>query len=77
MSLDKFSTPSVLHPIPSALTKVNDPVVMTLEEDAAVLSLLNCTPQLITKNLYGSGLRREQKGSDLNIIHVPWLRAPH
>jgi len=37
--------------------KVSVPVVMTREEVAAVLSLLNGTPQLITKLLYGSGLR--------------------
>ena len=37
--------------------KVNVPVVMTREEVAAVLSLLNGTPQLITKLLYGSRFR--------------------
>ena len=37
--------------------KVNIPVVMTREEVAAVLSLLNGTPQLVAKLLYGSGLR--------------------
>jgi integron integrase len=37
--------------------KVNIPVVMTREEVAGVLSLLNGTPQLIAKLLYGSGLR--------------------
>jgi integron integrase len=36
---------------------VNIPVVMTREEVAGVLSLLNGTPQLIAKLLYGSGLR--------------------
>jgi integron integrase len=38
-------------------TKVNVPVVMTREEVAAVISLLNGTPQLVAKLLYGSGLR--------------------
>jgi integron integrase len=37
--------------------KVNVPVVMTREEVAAVISLMNGTPQLIAKLLYGSGLR--------------------
>jgi hypothetical protein len=34
--------------------KVNVPVVMTREEVAAVLSLMNGTPQLVAKLLYGS-----------------------
>jgi integron integrase len=37
--------------------KVNVPVVMTREEVAAVISLMNGQPQLVTKLLYGSGLR--------------------
>ena len=37
--------------------KVNVPVVMTREEVAAVISLLEGTPQLVAKVLYGSGLR--------------------
>lgn len=37
--------------------KVNVPVVMTREEVATVLSLLEGTPQLVGKLLYGSGLR--------------------
>ena len=40
-----------------AAKKVNVPVVMTREEVAAVLSLMEGTPQLIAKLLYGSGLR--------------------
>lgn len=37
--------------------KANVPVLMTREEVAAVISLMNGTPQLVTKLLYGSGLR--------------------
>jgi len=37
--------------------KVTVPVVMTREAVAAVLSLLDGTPQLVAKLLYGSGLR--------------------
>jgi len=37
--------------------KVHVPVVMTREEVAAVISLMNGTPQLVAKLLYGSGLR--------------------
>ena len=37
--------------------KVKVPVVMTREEVVMVLSLLDGTPQLVTKLLYGSGLR--------------------
>ena len=37
--------------------KVNVPVVMTREEVAAVLALMEGTPQLVAKLLYGSGLR--------------------
>ena len=37
--------------------KVNVPVVMTRDEVAAVISLLEGTPQLVAKLLYGSGLR--------------------
>ncbi|MGV8075060.1 MAG: integron integrase [Syntrophobacteraceae bacterium] len=37
--------------------KVNVPVVMTRDEVAAVLSLLEGTPQIVVKLLYGSGLR--------------------
>ena len=37
--------------------KSNVPVVMTREEVAAVISLLQGTPQLVAKLLYGSGLR--------------------
>ena len=37
--------------------KINLPVVMTREEVAAVISLLDGTAQLVAKLLYGSGLR--------------------
>jgi integron integrase len=37
--------------------KVNVPVVMTREETAKVIALMEGTPQLIVKMLYGSGLR--------------------
>jgi site-specific recombinase XerD len=37
--------------------KINVPVVMTREEVAAVISLLEGTSQLVVKLLYGSGLR--------------------
>ena len=37
--------------------KINVPVVMTREEVAAVLSLMDGTAQLVAKLLYGSGLR--------------------
>ena len=37
--------------------KMNLPVVMTREEVAAVLSLMDGTAQLVDKLLYGSGLR--------------------
>ena len=37
--------------------KVNVPVVMTRDEVAAVISLLEGTPHLVAKLLYGSGLR--------------------
>ncbi len=37
--------------------KVHLPVVMTREEVGAVISLMEGTPQLVTKLLYGSGLR--------------------
>lgn len=37
--------------------KVNVPVVLTREEVATVISLLEGTPQLVAKLLYGSGLR--------------------
>ena len=37
--------------------KVNVPVVMTREEVAAVISLMDGTPQVVAKLLYGSGLR--------------------
>src|ERR671924_954912 len=37
--------------------KINVPVVMTREEVATILSLLDGTPQLVAKLLYGSGLR--------------------
>ena len=37
--------------------KINVPVVMTREEVAAVISLLDGTAQLVAKLLYGSGLR--------------------
>jgi integrase len=37
--------------------KVNVPVVMTRDEVAAVISLLDGTAQLVAKLLYGSGLR--------------------
>jgi integron integrase len=40
-----------------AQKKRNAPVVMTREEVAAVISLMEGTPQLIAKLLYGSGLR--------------------
>ena len=37
--------------------KVNVPVVITREEVAAIIALLDGTPQLVAKLLYGSGLR--------------------
>jgi site-specific recombinase XerD len=37
--------------------KVNVPVVMTRDELAAIIALLDGTPQLVAKLLYGSGLR--------------------
>src|SRR6266516_4071730 len=40
-----------------AAKKINVPVVMTREEVAAVLSLMDGTAQLVAKLLYGSGLR--------------------
>jgi integron integrase len=40
-----------------AAKKVNVPVVMTRDEVATVLSLMEGTPQLVAKLLYGSGLR--------------------
>ena len=40
-----------------AKKKINVPVVMTREEVAAVISLMNGTSQLVAKLLYGSGLR--------------------
>ena len=40
-----------------ARKKVNIPVVMTREEVAQVITLMEGTPQLVAKLLYGSGLR--------------------
>ena len=40
-----------------ASKKLNTPVVMTREETSRVLSFMIGTPQLVTKILYGSGLR--------------------
>jgi integron integrase len=40
-----------------ATAKINVPVVMTREEVASVLSLMDGIPQLVAKLLYGSGLR--------------------
>lgn len=40
-----------------AMKKINIPVVMTREEIACVITLLEGTPQLVAKLLYGSGLR--------------------
>jgi len=40
-----------------ATKKVNVPVVMTREEVARVIVLMEGTPQLVVKLLYGSGLR--------------------
>jgi integrase len=40
-----------------AEAKVHVPVVLTREEVASVISLLEGTPQLVVKLLYGSGLR--------------------
>jgi integrase len=37
--------------------KINLPVVMTREEVASVISLLEGVPQLVVKLLYGSGIR--------------------
>src|SRR6267142_1647625 len=37
--------------------KINVPMVMTREEVAAIISLLDGTTQLVAKLLYGSGLR--------------------
>src|SRR5215813_939300 len=46
--------------------KVNVPVVMTREEVATVLSLMEGTPQLVAKLLYGSGVR---------MMEAVWLRV--
>ena len=40
-----------------AKTRVNIPVVLTREETLQLISLMNGTPQLVVKILYGSGLR--------------------
>jgi site-specific recombinase XerD len=40
-----------------ASKKINVPVVMTREEVARVIALMEGTPQLVVKLLYGSGLR--------------------
>src|SRR6266705_622636 len=40
-----------------ASKKINVPVVMTREEVAAILALMDGTAQLVAKLLYGSGLR--------------------
>lgn len=40
-----------------AAKKVRVPVVMTREEVATTIALMNSTPQLVAKFLYGSGLR--------------------
>ena len=40
-----------------AAKKVNVPVVMTREEVARIIALMERTPQLVVKLLYGSGLR--------------------
>lgn len=40
-----------------AMKKINIPVVMTREEVARVITLMEGTPQLVAKLLYGSGLR--------------------
>ena len=51
------------HALPGSINavradkKINVPVVMTREEVAAVISLLDGTAQLVAKLLYGSGLR--------------------
>ena len=46
--------------------KVNVPVVMTRDEVATVLSLMEGTPQLVATLLYGSGLR---------MMEAVWLRV--
>lgn len=38
-------------------TKKNIPVVMSRDEVSNVMTFMNGTPQLVTKLLYGSGLR--------------------
>jgi Phage integrase, N-terminal SAM-like domain/Phage integrase family/ABC transporter len=51
------------HALPGSINavradkKINVPVVMTREEVAAVISLMDGTAQLVAKLLYGSGLR--------------------
>ena len=51
------------HPLQDSINavradkKINVPVVMTREEVAAVISLMDGTAQVVTKLLYGSGLR--------------------
>jgi site-specific recombinase XerD len=40
-----------------ASRKINIPVVMTREEVARIIALMEGTPQLVVKLLYGSGLR--------------------
>lgn len=53
----------LIHPMQGSINavradkKINVPVVMTREEVATVLSLMNGTAQMVTKLLYGSGLR--------------------
>jgi integrase len=49
--------------------KINVPVVMTREEVAAVISLLDGTAQPVAKLLYGSGLRIAEVAGALGDEH--------
>ena len=57
------------HPLQDSINavradkKINVPVVMTREEVAAVISLMDGTAQVVAKFLYGSGLRIMETGA--------------
>jgi site-specific recombinase XerD len=58
--------------------KVNVPVVMTRDEVATVLSLMEGTPQLVAKLLYGSGLRiMEALRARVKTLHQQDLAQGH
>jgi integrase len=60
------------HPLQDSINavradkKMNVPVIMTREEVAAVISLMDGTAQVVAKLLYGNGLR---------IMEAVWLRV--